>query len=82
MPFLTINAPNLYSATMSNFKDEWDKIFIIQVKSLSYTYGEPVRVTEPFEIIVGKQKITSGIKTIIDAILLYCSKKPLIILYS
>ena len=59
---------------MSNFKDEWDKLFIIWVKALSYIDGEPVHVTDSSEIFVGNQNITSGTKTIIDEILLYLQK--------
>ena len=46
MTFGSINAPTFYSDTMSNFKDKWVKLFIICVKALSYTDGEPVRVTD------------------------------------
>ena len=75
MNFGPTNAPALYSATIINFKDEWDKLFIIRVKALSYIDEKPVRVTDSFEIFVGKHKIISGTKTIIDGILLYCSNK-------
>ena len=40
------NAPTFYSTMMSNFKDEWDKLFIINVKSLSYIDGEPVHIMD------------------------------------
>ena len=39
MPFGTTNTPPLYSAMMSNFKDSWDKLFIIRVKALYYING-------------------------------------------
>ena len=71
MPFGPTNAPNFYSAMKSNFIDEWEKIFIIPVKSLYYIDGEPVHVTDSFEICVDKQNITSGTKTVIYDILLY-----------
>ena len=74
MTFGPTNAPTFYSAMMINFKDEWDKLFIIRVKALSYIDGEPVRGTDSFDIFLGKHKITSITKTIIDGILLYCSK--------
>ena len=81
MPFGPTNAPTFYSAIVRNFKDEWDKLFIIRFKALSYTNGEPVRGTDSFEIFVGKQKITSGTKKTIDGILLYCINKLIIFLY-
>ena len=81
MNFGTTNAPTFYSVMMINFKYEWVKLFIIWVKSLSYINVEPVSVKDSFDIIVGKQKITSGTKKIIDNILLYCSNKYLVLLY-
>ena len=36
IPFGPTYAHTFYSAMMSNFKDEWDELYIIQVKSLSY----------------------------------------------
>ena len=71
MPFGPIDASTFYSAMMRYFKYEWEKRFIIQVQVLSCIYGEPIRVTESFEIFIGKQKINSGTKTIIIDILLY-----------
>ena len=71
MNFGPTNAPTFYSSITSNFIDEWKKIFMIQVKTLSYIDGEPVRVIDLFEIFVGKQEITSGTKTIIYDILIY-----------
>ena len=81
MPCGLANEPTFYSAIMINFKDEWDKLFIIQVKELSYIDGEPVCVKDSFEIFIGNQNITSGTKKIIDDILLYCRKRSLILLY-
>ena len=75
MPCVPTHASTLYSAMMRYFKDEREKLFIIRVKALSYINGETVRVTDSFEIFVGNQKITSGTKTIIGDILLYCSNK-------
>ena len=66
---------------MSNFKDNWDNSFIICVKELPYINGEPVRITDSFDIFVGKQNITSETRTIINEILLYCINKSLILLY-
>ena len=81
MPCGPTNAPTFYSATMSDFEYEWDTLFIIRVKALSYIDGEPVPITDSFEIFVGKQNIISGTKTIIDDIFLYCSNKSIILLY-
>ena len=75
MPFEPTSAFNFYSDMISNFTDEWDKLFIIWVKSLSYINGEPVRNMASFEVIVGEKNITSGTKTIINDILIYCSNK-------
>ena len=75
MPFGPTNAPLFYSSIMRNFKDKWEELFIISVKALSYIDGEPVHVTDSFEIFVGGKKITTGTKTIIDNILLYYSNK-------
>ena len=46
MNFGPTNAPTFYSATRRNFKDDWDKWFIIWGRALSYINGEPVRVTD------------------------------------
>ena len=81
MPFGPTNAPTFYSAMTSHFKYEWDTLFIIRVKALSYINGETVRVTESFEVFVGKHNVTSGTKTIIYCILLYCSKTWLLLLH-
>ena len=81
MPCGPTNAPTFYSATMSDFEYEWDTLFIIRVKALSYIDGEPVPITDSFEIFVGNQKITSGTKKIIDDILIYCRNKFLILLH-
>ena len=81
MPFGPTNAPAFYTAMMKVLKDEWDILFIIKVKQLTIIGIEIVRVTEANEIFVGLKKIVSGSRTIIDDIILYCSNKPLIILY-
>ena len=81
MPFGPTNAPAFYTAMMKRLKDEWDILFIIRVKLLTVIGAEIIRVTEANEIFVGTKKIVSGSRTIIDDIILYCSNKPLIILY-
>ena len=43
--------------------------------------GEIIRVTDANEIFLGKKKIVSGSRTVIDDILLYCSNIKLILIY-
>jgi len=81
MPFGPTNAPAFYTTMMKNFQDEWDILFIIKIKLLKNLGGETVNVTDANEIFVGKSKIVSGSRTIINNIILFCSYKELILLY-
>ena len=53
MPFVPTNVCTFNSAMMKKNKYEWDRLFIIWVKSLSYIDREPVHVTDSFDIFVG-----------------------------
>ena len=35
MPFGATNAPSFYTAIMSDFKDKWDKLFILRLMALN-----------------------------------------------
>jgi hypothetical protein len=75
MPFGPTNSPAFYTAMMKPFKEKWDILFVIKVKSLQFVGTDIVRVTEANKIFIGNTKIVSGRCTIIDDIILYCSKK-------
>ena len=81
MPFGPTNAPLFYSAMMSDLQYEWDKIFLIKIKTLKYIDGGPIKVTDSLEIWPGGRKITHGTRTTIDDILLFCRNVTLILLY-
>ena len=73
MPFGPINYPGFYSDTMKKFKDEWDMIFIETLLKIGTLLNEQVTVTETYEVFIRDKKLISGIRTIIDDILLLCS---------
>ena len=81
MPFGPTNAPSFYTAMMKNLKDEWDNLFIIRMKAMETFQNKDVFVTAAKEIMIGREKLISGSKVIIDDILLWCTNKELILTY-
>ena len=66
MPFGPSNAPTFYTAMMSDFKCEWDYLFIIKLRATDKIDGKDVSVSNSNDIHVGDLSIDSGSKTIID----------------
>ena len=82
MPFIPTNSPAFYKAMMKNLKDEWDKLFIIQVLRLKTHDSKPITLTAADEIKVGCKPIIWSSKLIINDILLWCDiKKYSLILF-
>ena len=40
MPIGPTNAPTFYTATMRNFKEKWEKLFMARVLDLGHVNGE------------------------------------------
>ena len=60
---------------MKDLKDEWDKLFIIQVLKIKTHGGKPITLTAADEIKVGRKPVIWGSKVIINNILLWCDIK-------
>ena len=67
---------------MSNFKDKWDMVFIETLHKIETLVSEQVTVTEIYEVFIGDKNKISGIISIIDDILLFCSNLESILVYS
>ena len=50
------NAPSFYSATMKNFKYEWDMLFIETLRKIGTLINEQGTVTEIDEVFIGDLK--------------------------
>ena len=81
MPFGPKNAPGFYSATMRNFKEKWDLIFTQTLRSIDSLVNNSVSVIETEKNHLNITKLVSGSRTIIDEILLFCSKLDTILIY-
>ena len=81
MPFEITDTPGLYSDTMTNFKEEWDMLFIETLCKIVTLINKQVTVTETDELFIGDKEITSGIRTTINDILLLCSNLGSIMVY-
>ena len=75
MPFSTTNVPLIYIATMKEIKVKQYNLFIMKVEKLENTSNDPVEVTNPKDILVGKKKAISFSHTIINYIILWYSNK-------
>ena len=74
MPFGPTNAPPFYTAMMSDFKREWDKLFIIKVEGMREIDGQLINLKGEL-IFVGDRRIFYGSQTIINYIFLWCTLK-------
>ena len=81
MPFGTTNTPGFYSATIKNFKDEWDMILRETLWKIGTLVNEQVTVTETYEFFIRDKNIISGRRTIINDILLLWSNLKAILVY-
>ena len=81
MPFGPKNAPAFYSCMMGHFKEEWNKLFIEELRSQTFIGSEPIRVTFSNDIFLGDRKLVSGTKTIIDDVILWCGNIECIFIY-
>ena len=75
MPFGPTNAPPFYTATMKDFKDEWDTLILLRLTEMK-TFEKKVIVLLAANIVtIGDKRLIFGSKTIIDDILLWCDVK-------
>ena len=81
MPFRPTNYPGLYSYMIKNFKYEWDILFIETLHKIGTLINEQVIVTGTDEFFNGDKQLISGIRTIINDILLLCSNLRAILVY-
>ena len=81
MTFGPTNAPAFYSFIMKNMKDEWDGLFFERLQELSFVGGETVFISATMEIYIGKNKIVSGTKIVIDDIILWSSNVCALFVY-
>ena len=80
MLFEPTNAPGFYTATMKDFKTEWDTLFVIRITTLKSYEGQTITVTASQDILISVVKLVWESKTIIDNILLWCDKIKLILI--
>ena len=81
MPFGPTNAPPFYTAMMKDFKDEWDKLFILRLIEMKTYEGNVIVLSAAGIITIGGKKIVFSSKTIIDDISLWYDVKPLTLVY-
>ena len=62
---------------MKNFKDEWDILFIENLRKIGTLINEKFTFTEKYEVFIVDEKIISGSRTIINDILLFFSNPGL-----
>ena len=81
MPFGPTNAPTFYTAMMKDFKDEWDKLFIIRILEMIPVDGTYCKLSTEGILFVDEKPLVWGSCIIIDDILLWCEIKRLLIVY-
>ena len=84
MPFGPVNARPFYTIMMANLKKDWDLLFIETLKDYARnkTTAENMTVTfVDYDIFVGGTQLYSGIKSIIDDILIWSSSIGYILIY-
>ena len=81
MPFGLTNASPFYTAITKNFKDEWDKLFVVTVLALVIFEDKSIMLSVAMGISIGVQRLIYDSKAIIDNTLLLCDNKKLLIMY-
>ena len=72
--------PNIYTAMMLDFKEEWDALFMKEVQALQFIDGKLITEKEG-SLFIGTDKLYFGSRTIIDDVLIWSSYLRLTILF-
>ena len=77
--FGTTNAPTFYTAMMRNLKEEWDNLFLQCLCDMRTIGDLPISANKLSNIYLGDEKVICGTLVLIGDILLWSSRKDILL---